>query len=59
MGTYGKHERHRPPEQEERRRGFRRTPFFGKIFMLIGFLTVLYLLITYVIIPILASLTVS
>ena len=43
---------HDPRQREERER-FRRIPFAGKILMLIGFL------ITYVLIPVLAMMTVA
>ena len=49
---------HDPRKGEERER-VRRIPFAGKILMLIGALTVLYFLITYVLIPVLAMMTVA
>ena len=49
---------HDPRKGEERER-VHRIPFAGKILMLIGALTVLYFLITYVLIPVLAMMTVA
>ena len=49
---------HNPRQREEKER-FRRIPFAGKILMLIGALTVLYFLIPYVLIPVLAMMTVA
>lgn len=46
-----------PDEHREERR--HRIPFIAKVFMLIGMITVLYFLITYAVMPVLAMLTVS
>lgn len=46
----------RPPECEKR---YPRIPFIGKLLMLVGLAAVLYLFITYVLMPVLAMLTVS
>lgn len=45
--------------EEFRRERRHRIPFIAKVFMLIGMITVLYFLITYAIMPVLAMLTVS
>lgn len=50
--------RKRPPFEGGRPER-RRIPLIGKLLMLIGLVTVIYLMITYVIIPVLAMLTVS
>ena len=47
------------PREPLERRERNRIPLIGRLLMLIGLLTVLYLLITYVLMPILALLTVS
>ena len=49
---------HDPGTRRERDRAHR-IPFAGKILMLIGAMTVLYFLITYVLIPVLAMMTVA
>ncbi len=48
---------HRRPPQHEKR--YPRIPFIGKVLMLIGLVAVLYLFITYVLMPVLAMLTVN
>lgn len=49
FGRFRRKEPHREPH--------RRIPFIALILMVIGFLTVLYFAITYVLMPILAGLT--
>ena len=44
---------------EQGRPEHRRIPLMWKLLMLVGLVTVVYLMITYVIIPVLAMLTVS
>ena len=51
---FRKHPEPHPEHREPRRRA---VSFTGRILMLIGLLTVLYLLITYVLMPVLAMLT--
>ena len=49
------HGEHHNPERAE----YPRISIVGRVFMVIGVITVLYLLITYVLMPILAMLTIS
>ena len=49
----------RPNHDEYREERRHRIPFAAKVFMLIGMITVLYFLITYAVMPVLAMLTVS
>ncbi len=49
------HEHHEPYRRDRRER--RKSRFIAGIFMMIGIATVCYLLITFVLIPILASVT--
>ncbi len=49
----------RPHSDEHREERRHRIPFIAKVFMLIGMITVLYFLITYAVMPVLAMLTVS
>ena len=51
--------RPKPDPEEYRRERQHRIPFIAKVFMLIGMITVLYFLITYAVMPVLAMLTVS
>ena len=51
--------RPKPDPEEYRREKRHRIPIIAKVFMLIGMITVLYFLITYAVMPVLAMLTVS
>ena len=53
FGRFRRREPHHEPHREPRRR----IPLIALILMVIGLLTVLYFAITYVLMPILASLT--
>ncbi len=51
---FGRHD-----QTSSERGAFRRIPVISAVLMVIGFLTVLYLIVVYILMPVLAMLTVS
>ena len=56
-GHHEPHHEHREPDKRDRRGRRGKSRIIAGIFMMIGIATVCYLLITFVLIPILASVT--